>query len=56
MEMLVRDTGKGGFNLEQRDDMKQKYGHINVNVAERMNIVRGPDGKRVPIAQPGAAN
>lgn len=29
MEILVRDTGKGGFNVEQRDDLMAKHGKIN---------------------------
>ena len=29
MEILVKDTGKGGFNVEQRDDMMSKHGNIN---------------------------
>lgn len=41
MEILVKDSGKGGFNVENRGDMMAKHGHINVNVGERMDIVRG---------------
>ena len=33
MEILVKDTGKGGFNVEQRNDMMSKHGAIN-NQAE----------------------
>ena len=29
MEFLVKDTGKGGFNVEQRSDMMSKHGAIN---------------------------
>ena len=29
MEILVKDTGKGGFNVEQRGDMMAKHGAIN---------------------------
>ena len=42
MEVIVKESGSGGFNIEKRNDMKEKFGHINVNVAERMNVVRGP--------------
>jgi len=41
MEILVKDSGKGGFNIEQRGDLMAKHGHINVNVGDRMAIVRG---------------
>ena len=47
MEVLVKESGNGGFNVEQREDMKNQFGHINVNVNERMNVVRGP-GPREP--------
>ena len=30
MEFLVKDTGKGGFNVEQRNDMMAKHGAINI--------------------------
>jgi len=30
MEILVRDTGKGGFNVEKRNELIEKHGHINV--------------------------
>ena len=42
MEVLVKESGSGGFNIEQRGDMKKQFGHIDVNVNERMNVVKGP--------------
>ena len=41
MEVIVKESGTGGFNNEKRADMKQQFGHINVNVNERMHVVKG---------------
>jgi len=41
LEVLVKESGNAGFNLENRDNMIQQFGHIDVNLGERMNIVKG---------------
>lgn len=55
MEVLVKESGEGGFNIEKRDDMKSKFGHINVNVHERMNVVKGQGPRVNPGRQAAAA-
>ena len=44
LAFLVKETDSSGFNLEKRDDLMKKHGHINVPVHERMNLVRGGAG------------
>jgi len=31
-----------GFNIENREELMNKHGHININLEERYNLVRGP--------------
>jgi hypothetical protein len=40
LEILVKETPSAGFNVERRDDLMKKHGHINVPVHERMSVVK----------------
>ena len=52
MEQIVREPlGGGGFNVEKRTDLMHKHGHINVNLDERMNVIRGRQPQ--PQQRPG---
>lgn len=42
LEVIVKESNAGGFNLEKRDDLMAKHGHINARVDERMPVIRGP--------------
>jgi len=41
LEMLVKEAPSAGFNVEQRNDLMKKHGHINVPVAQRMPVKKG---------------
>jgi len=41
LEILVKETGSAGFNIEQRGDLMRKHGHIDVAVKDRMPVISG---------------
>ena len=57
LEEIVREPlGGGGFNIEKRNDLLHKHGHIDVNLDERMNVIRGRQQPQPPQPRPGIMN
>lgn len=48
----IAHANGGGFNLEKRGDMMEQYGHLNVNLADRMQIVPGALSQPIQAPNP----